>query len=364
MVDFFQNIFGAVISAMASVIIAVGLVSVPQAPEQPLQVKQLKEEVVIERVEPKEIKQDAEKQNGKAQNQKTKERNGRIESLKKEIEKIVSQIRKIGISTPIMQSVAGETEVERLERQRNLYANAVEADKKRREEESKKQHEEIEKELQLALKGGQESVSKQEQPRLILFQDNLGNAYTEERDFTRIAGEPFNHGFGASYTPLCLQMPSTEDCQPMIVKWVNDRSIEIGKNLNIALSGFDANNDSIFYFVSYGSRKDFSFGNMRILQLWSANNSFNIPITEQLYNETLFDNLAWSSTFFEAETRKYYEKNVKLSNAGELNIHLCLNDKPQKMESPYGEQFPDGCVLFKYFILKPEYSALETTTTE
>ena len=206
----------------------------------------------------------------------------------------------------------------------------------------------------------QKSIELPQQPRLIFFQDNLGNIYTEEKDFVGKASEPFNNGFGSSYVPLCMRIPTTADCQPEIVRWVNNRSIETGKTLNVALDSFDANGDDIFYYITYGSREDWGYGNMRVLQSWGANNTFDIPITEQLYKETLFENLAWSSTFFEAETRKYYNKNVKLNNAGELNIQLCFNDKPEQMER--GEQFPYGCMLFTYFILKPGYSNLTTST--
>ena len=204
-------------------------------------------------------------------------------------------------------------------------------------------------------------IAKQsQQPRLILFQDNLGNVYTENKDFVRIASEPFNHGFSDSYTPRCLQVSDTTyDCHSEIIKWVNNHSVEIGKTLNITLNSFDANGDSVFYYVSYGSRKDWSYGTMRILQSWGTDNIFSIPITEQLYNESSFDNLGWSSIFFEPSTRKYYEKNVKLNNAGELNINICFNEKPEQME--HGEQFPYGCMLFKYFILKPEYSKMTTS---
>lgn len=48
MFDFFQNIFGKIISLTASAIIAVGLVSVPEIPKQPLPLEQPKEEVVLE----------------------------------------------------------------------------------------------------------------------------------------------------------------------------------------------------------------------------------------------------------------------------------------------------------------------------
>lgn len=49
MFDFFQNIFGKVISLMASVIIAVGLVSVaPEEPKQPLPSEQQKGEIILE----------------------------------------------------------------------------------------------------------------------------------------------------------------------------------------------------------------------------------------------------------------------------------------------------------------------------
>ena len=204
-------------------------------------------------------------------------------------------------------------------------------------------------------------IAKQsQQPRLILFQDNLDNVYTENKDFVRIASEPFNHGFSDSYTPRCLQVSDTTyDCHSEIIKWVNNHSVEIGKTLNITLDSFDANGDSVFYYVSYGSRKDWSYGTMRILQSWGTDNIFSIPITEQLYNESSFDNLGWSSIFFEPSTRKYYEKNVKLNNAGELNINICFNEKPEQME--HGEQFPYGCMLFKYFILKPEYSKMTTS---
>src|SRR3990167_2355004 len=204
-------------------------------------------------------------------------------------------------------------------------------------------------------------IAKQsQQPRLILFQDNLGNVYTENKDFVRIASEPFNHCFSDSYTPRCLQVSDTTyDCHSEIIKWVNNHSVEIGKTLNITLDSFDANGDSVFYYVSYGSRKDWSYGTMRILQSWGTDNIFSIPITEQLYNESSFDNLGWSSIFFEPSTRKYYEKNVKLNNAGELNINICFNEKPEQME--HGEQFPYGCMLFKYFILKPEYSKMTTS---
>ena len=204
-------------------------------------------------------------------------------------------------------------------------------------------------------------IAKQsQQPRLILFQDNLDNVYTENKDFVRIASEPFNHGFSDSYTPRCLQVSDTTyDCHSEIIKWVNNHSVEIGKTLNITLNSFDANGDSVFYYVSYGSRKDWSYGTMRILQSWGTDNIFSIPITEQLYNESSFDNLGWSSIFFEPSTRKYYEKNVKLNNAGELNINICFNEKPEQME--HGEQFPYGCMLFKYFILKPEYSKMTTS---
>mgnify|MGYP001573236450 FL=1 len=93
-----------------------------------------------------------------------------------------------------------------------------------------------------------------------------------------------------------------------------------------------------------------------------TNKNFNISITEQLYNETLSENLGWNSTFFDEESRKYYQKNVKLDNAGKLNIQICFNDKTQKMDYPLGEQFTDGCVLFNYFVLKPGYSKLTTST--
>ena len=329
MFDFFQNIFGKVISLMASAIIAVGLISVPEIPDQSLQIEQPKGGVVIEKVETKEVKQN--------------------EVAKKQI------IDK----TKNEESLHAKS----IEKQNDFY-NEVNEERRKKAEEIEKRHEEIEKELKLALEGGQESIL-QHQPRLILFKDDLGNVYTETKDFVRNAGESFNNGFGASYTPRCLQMSDTTyDCQSEIIKWVNDRSVEIRENINITLGGFDADSDDVFYFISYGSRKDFSFGNMRVLQSWEKNNVFSIPITEQLYNETLFENLGWSSTYFDSETRRYYEKNVRLNNAGELNIQVCFNDKLQKMEYPYGEQFPDGCMLFKYFILKPGYSDMKTSTSE
>src|SRR3990167_11081861 len=45
MFDFFQNIFGKVISLMASAIIAVGLVSVQEAPKNALQIEQIEEKL-------------------------------------------------------------------------------------------------------------------------------------------------------------------------------------------------------------------------------------------------------------------------------------------------------------------------------
>src|SRR3989344_5039821 len=62
-------------------------------------------------------------------------------------------------------------------------------------------------------------IAKQsQQPRLILFQDNLGNVYTENKDFVRIASEPFNHGFSDSYTPRCLKVSDTTyDCHSKII---------------------------------------------------------------------------------------------------------------------------------------------------
>lgn len=323
MMDFFQNIFSKVISLMASVIIAVGLVSVPKIPEQPLQIEKPREEIV-ENIEVEEIKQNIEKEK---LNEKTNE-------LKQEIQN----------SLPIPISETKETG----------QKNKEEMEKKA--EEIQKQHEELEKELQLALKGGQEEqTTQQHEPRLVSYRDNLGNFYTDEKDFVR----PFNRSFG--YSPKCMQMGDNiaYDCHSEVINWVNNRSVEIGKTLNISLDGFDEDGDNIFYFVSYGSRNDFSFGNMRILQSWETNKNFNIPITEQLYNETLGSNLSWSTTFFEETTRKYYEKNVRLENAGELNIQLCFNDKPEKMEYPFGSQFTEGCILFKYFILKPDYSKME-----
>lgn len=62
MFNFFQNIFGAVISAMASVIIAVGLVSVPEIPKQPLQIEQPREEIIVDKVESRKADQKNEKQ--------------------------------------------------------------------------------------------------------------------------------------------------------------------------------------------------------------------------------------------------------------------------------------------------------------
>lgn len=63
MMDFFQNIFGAIISAMASVIIAVGLVSVPEVPKPFTQIERPKEESIIDKIEPIKIEQKNEKQN-------------------------------------------------------------------------------------------------------------------------------------------------------------------------------------------------------------------------------------------------------------------------------------------------------------
>ena len=200
------------------------------------------------------------------------------------------------------------------------------------------------------------------QPYLILFEDNLNNIYTEAKYFGKSERKPFNNDFGASYSPSCINGTATEDCHSEIMSWVNNRSVEIGKTLNITLDGFDINDDDVFYQISYGNRNDWSYGTMRIIQSWKTNNVFSLPITEQLFNETLSDNLQWDSHFFDSSTRIHYNKNVKLNNTGELVINLCLNDKPQIMEDSFKIDFQGGCILFKYFILKPGYSNLTTST--
>ncbi|OWK26831.1 MAG: hypothetical protein US76_03010 [Parcubacteria group bacterium GW2011_GWA2_38_13b] len=326
MFNFFQNIFDKVISLVASVIIAVGLVSAPtlEIIDQSLRPEKYGEEIILET-----------KQN-------------ELES-EKQLEEKIKQ--------------AGITEENRKAEEEKIKKQ-IDAKETQRQEELKKQAE-LEQELKDVLNDSNlteiQQKEPQQQPRLILFEDNFGNVYAEEKDFVRNAAEPFNNGFGASYTPLCMQDSDvTKDCQPEIINWVNNRSIEIGKTLNIILDSFDANSDSVFYYISYGSRKDWGYGTMRILQSWKANNVSSIPITEQLYEETLFDNLSWGSHYFDSSTRQHYDKKVKLNNAGELNINLCFNEKPERMER--GEQFPDGCILFKYFILKPAYSNLTTST--
>jgi chromosome segregation ATPase len=126
---------------MASVIVAVGLVSAPEIPEQVLLVEQPKEENVevidakVDKVE--EIKQNTEKEefdeeikilNQEIQNlknQKTREENARKESLINEIRELESQIGKYGGATPILETVDGETEIEQMKRQKDLYLAAV-----------------------------------------------------------------------------------------------------------------------------------------------------------------------------------------------------------------------------------------------
>ncbi|MFW6172472.1 MAG: hypothetical protein ACOC5T_01890 [Elusimicrobiota bacterium] len=214
--------------------------------------------------------------------------------------------------------------------------------------------------------GDDEQDNHDTQPRLVHFEDNIGNVYTEEKDFVKDHSQPFAGGFGKSTTPLCMTNASdtNEDCKSEVIGWINDRSIEVGHELSISLDSFDSDGDDVFYFISYGSSKDYSYGNMRTLQNWDKNSSFNIPITESLYNETLQNNKDWGITFLDEDTGEYKRENVSLKKAGELNVEVCFNDEKKQMEYPFGKQFSDGCKIFEYFISKPGVTDIETTALE
>jgi len=242
--------------------------------------------------------------------------------------------------------------------------------KKQKKEEARKVAEETEEEAE--TKAEQEKLQQRpketeienKQPHLVLYQDNLGNLYREE-DFKREKEHPSTGGFVSSYSPWCLRSFSVEEwkmCEEETLDWIQNRSLNIGSNLIITLNSFDPDGDEVFYDIRYGSRMDHAYGTMRILQSWHTNNRFNISITDQLFNETFKERFGWSIHTFDPNTRKHGERLISLTNFGDLQVFICFNDKPEMMEYPFGEQFPSGCVLFQYFILKPGYSNLTIST--
>ena len=263
-----------------------------------------------------------------------------------------------------------EIEVERLKKE--LETRRLAELKKQKEEEARKVVEETEEKAETKAKQEKlqqrpkETEMENNQPHLILYQDNLGNLYREE-DFKREKEHPSTRGFVSSYSPWCLQSFSVEEwkmCEEETLDWIQNRSLNIGSNLIITLNSFDPDGDEVFYDVRYRSRMDRAYGTMRILQSWQwhRNNRFNISITDQLFNETFKERFGWSIHTFDPNTRKHGERLISLTNFGDLQVFICFNDKPEMMEYPFGEQFPSGCVLFQYFILKPGYSNLTTST--
>lgn len=330
MFDFFQNIFSKVISLMASVIIAVGLVSVPEVPEQLLPIEQPKEEVVIEEIDNQEIKRNEEAITAEA-------------NITNENEKDADSL---------------ENKTENREKN-NTTVSGEENNTVEKQEDILKDMEKLREELQ--EKYSQQQIEEREyQPRLIYFEDSLGNIYREDKDYTRIGREPFDNGFGNSRAPFCLNdVGEKENCELQIVEWIKNRSIHIGEVLNITLNSFDKNGDDVLYKISYGAKKDFGYENIKELQQWSTKNDAEIPITEGLYNRGWEERtIGFGMTTFNEVSERYGHTSITLSNAGTLNLRVCFNDKAEKMKYPLGEQFTNGCVWFEYFIVKPGISTL------
>jgi hypothetical protein len=148
---------------MASTIIAVGLVSVSEIPEQSLPYEQLIVEVIEEVKTEVEQENKIEKQkitekkiideevkilNQEIQNLKNlkiKEQNERIETLEKQIEELESYFRIGGnIQTPVIEVVDWEeSKIEYLERLKKLYAGVIEEDKKIQAEDLRIQAEDL-----------------------------------------------------------------------------------------------------------------------------------------------------------------------------------------------------------------------------
>ena len=128
MVDFFQNIFGKVISLMASAIIAVGLVFTSNIPEQPLPTEKTKGEVVIEKIDGQEMKQNKniKVSNQEIQNQKTEEPNAEVETLKEEIKNLESYLREHYDYVPRVRQEQNETIIDFLKRQKKTYTETIE----------------------------------------------------------------------------------------------------------------------------------------------------------------------------------------------------------------------------------------------
>lgn len=134
MMDFFQNIFGKVISLMASVIIAVGLVSVPKIPEQH-PTTESRAEVVIEKIENQKTETEKPNEVIKTTNQETQNQDGseqdeKIEILRAEIKNLESYLREHYDYVPRVRIEQNETLVDFLERQKRVYEETIEKARK------------------------------------------------------------------------------------------------------------------------------------------------------------------------------------------------------------------------------------------
>ena len=123
--DFFQNIFGKVISLMASVIIAVGLVSVPEVPEPP-QIEEPEKEVVVEKIEKKSEKPLVPAGAEIFLNQNDEELGHEVKKLKQEIEELKSFLREHYDYVPSVRTEPSDTLIGFLERQKKVYTETIE----------------------------------------------------------------------------------------------------------------------------------------------------------------------------------------------------------------------------------------------
>lgn len=153
MFDFFQNIFDKVVLLMASVIVAIGFVSAPEVPEQPLPPERIKEEITVEAVPEIQPERRPEPKPGvdkqyqaeiRALEEKRVQADKKIELLKKQAELEEQKIRE-----------QEEANRKAVEEEKRLKAEAEEARKQAEVEEAQRQ-EQLKKQAELEKKIAEE----------------------------------------------------------------------------------------------------------------------------------------------------------------------------------------------------------------
>jgi len=212
---------------------------------------------------------------------------------------------------------------------------------------------EIEKEVEESLEKPLSKVKENQPPQLTLFQDNIVGFH----DLSKERGDNiFSCHFGIPESPV--QIP-VKDYKEIIKKY----SIKVGDTLTIKIDGYDPEGGTMLYIVTYFEGQ----GTTRILQEWSPNNTFTIPITDQLF-EKLFIPEMFSNVDYSIERREgdliiveNYRGGVLFKNGGMLRVSICYNDTPAQMDFAlsWRSQCMKGCLGINYFIIKPGLSYYE-----